>query len=90
MRGTPDKQAHLLQNVETQHPPHKKKRNDAEDNVCHPLTGGFWLSKVKHCGNPSIRLRHQYSAMAAFQLSALQFYPANIDDIYFIRVKYDL
>ena len=42
------------QNVEPQHPPHKKKRDDAEDNVCHPLARGFWFSKVKHCGNPSI------------------------------------
>ncbi len=22
--------------------------------MCHPLAGGFWFSKVKHCGNPSI------------------------------------
>jgi hypothetical protein len=46
--------AHRSQNVEPQHPPHKKKRDDAEDNVCHPLAGGFWFSKVKHSGNPSI------------------------------------
>jgi hypothetical protein len=40
--------AHPSQNVEPQHPPHKKQGDDTEDNVCHPLAGGFWFSKVEH------------------------------------------
>jgi hypothetical protein len=40
--------AHPSQHVEPQHPPHKEKGDDTQYNVCHPLAGGFWFSKVKH------------------------------------------
>jgi hypothetical protein len=37
-----------LQNVQTEHPPDYKKRNDTEHNVGYPLACGFWLSEVEH------------------------------------------
>jgi hypothetical protein len=40
--------AHPSQDVQAEHPPDKKQRDDTEHNVRHPLPCGFWLSEVKH------------------------------------------
>ena len=54
----------MSQNVEPQHPPHKKQGDDTEDNVCHPLAGGFWFSKVKHWAILASRSAADFSGMA--------------------------
>jgi hypothetical protein len=44
------------QNIEPQHPPHKKQGDDPECNVGYPLAAGFWFSKVEHSANRNISL----------------------------------
>jgi hypothetical protein len=40
--------AHSLQNIESQHPPHQKDRNDCSCNVDDPVATRFWIPEIEH------------------------------------------